>query len=549
MVRWGIVVLVATGMLLAPGARADARAMRPEGTPLRIVVLPVQQRGERLPPRRGVARTFRRARAWYRRESRGRIDLRYTIAPPIDEATAQGGEDGPAVIAMRRAAERGVDVAGAVPVLIEATGRPSRSYGSPSQIQIRGQSWRNPDAVVHELGHALGLDHARGPTACARPFDPFRCLVHPRQVHEYGDVLDVMGDGAAHFGAYPLAVLGLAALRDAPAGRAVTALRPLEARRPALLRLRTAAWDYLVDTRRGDRERATTHRVRAPRGAAIERVRPRYVPAGPLHPSPMRVPATDPQHPCYAGTPACLARQIFRPGRRFTVPGTVRLRVLRGGGPLRVATTWLDHSPPSLRVTGAEIVRPAGGAPVLALSLRAAAAGAGIARVEVEQGGTVSAVDPDTIPGLVKGARGRGTIRVALGAAPVARVRALDAAGNASPWAEVALATVPARAGATVSWDPGLGPFDAAATLLSAGQAVTVRGRTDPALAGAFVYFEAIGSALEQPEIQVGADGTFAATWTAPRSGLFTLRVRVPVARAANGIDYRLERFQGWVRG
>ena len=222
----------------------------------------------------------------------------------------------------------------------------------------------------------------------------------------------------------------------------------------------------------------------------------------------MRVPATDPQHPCYAGTPACLARQIFRPGRRFTVPGTVRLRVLRGGGPLRVATTLARPlAAVARRRPAREIVRPAGGAPVLALSLRAAAAGAGIARVEVEQGGTVSAVDPDTIPGLVKGARGRGTIRVALGAAPVARVRALDAAGNASPWADVALAAVPARAGATVSWDPGLGPFDAAATLLSAGQVVTVRGRTDPALAGAFVYFEAIGSALEAPEIQVAPTG------------------------------------------
>ena len=439
MVRWGIVVLVATGMLLAPGARADARAMRPEGTPLRIVVLPVQQRGERLPPRRGVARTFRRARAWYRRESRGRIDLRYTIAPPIDEATAQGGEDGPAVIAMRRAAERGVDVAGAVPVLIEATGRPSRSYGSPSQIQIRGQSWRNPDAVVHELGHALGLDHARGPTACARPFDPFRCLVHPRQVHEYGDVLDVMGDGAAHFGAYPLAVLGLAALQDAPAGRAVTALRPLEARRPALLRLRTAAWDYLVDTRRGDRERATTHRVRAPRGAAIERVRRRA--------TCRRARSTRRRCACprrTRSTPATRARRPASPGRSSAPAGASRCPGRSGcaccaaagrcASRRRGSTTRRRRS----ASTGARDRAPAGGAP--AARAVAPRGGGGRRRSRASRSSraaTVSAVDPDTIPGLVKGARGRGTIRVALGAAPVARVRALDAAGNASPWAEV----------------------------------------------------------------------------------------------------------------
>ena len=565
MVRCGfVVVLVAVAAALAPVRAAAALPVRPKGTPYRIVVLPVQQRGERLPPRRGVARTFRRARAWYRRESRGRIDLQVAIAPPIGAATANAGEDGPAAVAVRIAARRGVDVAGRIPVLIEAMRRSQQSFGSPPLVQIRGRSWRSLRTVVHELGHGLGLDHSPSPTACRGRFAPLRCTLHPRTRYDYGDVLDVMGGGIAHFGGYARAALGLDPLTDAPPGRAVTALRPLEARRPTLLRLRTATHDFVVDTRRADVDAVLHNRVHAPRGIAIARVPARYAPAGttslvpgPMRitgggentlPRPIRVPATNPTRVCRAGTPGCLARQIFRPGRRFTVPGAFRLRVLPGGGALRVATRWLDRAPPSLAVSAARIVHPAGSPAELELTLRTAAHGAGVARIEVEQGGVVTPADPDLSPGLVAGTRGRGTLRVPLGAGPAARVRAVDAAGNASAWQPIDLAAVPSEAGATVTWDPGPGAFEGVATSLAAGRAVTIRARTDPALAGADAELEVLGSS-ETPSAPVAADGTLAITWSAPRRGLYALRLRVPVGRTGDGFDYRTEAFQGWYRG
>jgi hypothetical protein len=563
-VRWGSAALAALALALVPAGRAAALPQRPAGTPYRIVVLPVKQRGTPLPPRRGLARTFRSARAWYRRETRGRIDLRAVFAPPIAAAAANAGEDGPAATALRIAAGRGVDVAGALPVLIEAGRRDRRSYGSPSGIQIRGTAWRRPQTVVHELGHGLGLEHSPAPTACRGGFAPLRCTLRPRTRYDYADALDVMGGGDRHLGAYARVALGLDPVTDAPPGRAVTVLRPLEARRPTLLRLRTAAFDYLVDTRRADVDRIARRRVRAPRGAAIARVRARYAPAGAtslvpepvrvtgggndLLPQPVRVPATDPARACRAGTPACLARQIFRPGRRFTVPGAVRLRVLRGGGALRVATRWLDRTPPSLTVAAARIVRPAGAPAQLALALATAATGAGVARIEVEQGGAITPADPDLHPGLVAGPRGSGTLRVPLRAAPVARVRAVDAAGNASAWQPIDLAAVPAAAGATVSWAPAGGTVQGVATPLGSGQVVTIRARTDPALAGALAELEVVGSA-EAPSATVGADGTLTIAWTAPRPGLYTLRLRVPVGRSADGVDVRTEAFQGWYRG
>jgi hypothetical protein len=229
------------------------------------------------------------------------------------------------------------------------------------------------------------------------------------------------------------------------------------------------------------------------------------------------------------------------------VPGAFRLRVLRGGGPVRVATTWLDRTPPALTVTGAHVLRPAGGAPQLVLAVRAAARGAGVLRAEVEQGGVVTHVDADRVAGLVT--RGRGTVSVPLGAAPVARVRLRDAAGNASAPVDVDLATTPSLPGATVTWDPPLSAGALTATPLRAGQAVTLSGRTDPALAGASVDVEVVGTAEPPPEPLVAADGTFSATWSAPEPGQYILRVRVPVARAANGIDYVTQPFEGHLRG
>ncbi len=537
---------IAAVCALVATAAAEPRPLVAPGTELRVVVLPIAQPGEPVPTRRQLDRTMGRTRAWFTRSTYGRIRLAYAIAPPVGRPP-RSLRPGIARYALRRAAARGVDVAGAVPVLIEATRRPSRSYGNPGQVQIRGTSWRYADTVAHELGHALGLDHAYAPTACPRPFRPLPCADRPRNDFPYGDMLDVMGIAGDRFGAYGLAVLGLAPVRDAAPGRAVTRVRPLDGPRPTLLRLRTAARDYFADTR----SRAQTRRerrVRAPRGVAISRAAARYTPDRDSFPRSQRIPATDPRRVCRAAR-ECVARQVFQPGRGFTVPGAFRLRVLRGGGPVRVATTWLDRTPPELTVAGAHVLRPAGAAPELVLRLRAAARGAGVLRVEVDQGGVVAHVDADGVRGLVAGRHGRGTIRVPLGSAPVARVRLRDAAGHASAPVDVDLATTASRPGATMTWDPPLSGGALTATPLRAGQVVTLSGRTDPALAGAFVGLEAVGTAAPSPEIRVAADGTFSTRWSAPEPGLYILRVRVPVARAANGIDYELQTFEGHLRG
>ena len=123
-----------------------------------------------------------------------------------------------------------------------------------------------------------------------------------------------------------------------------------------------------------------------------------------------------------------------------------------------------------------------------------------IARVEVAQGGAVSAVDADTIAAARRAARGRGTIRVALGAAPVARVRARRRGGERLAVGRGDTRRRPGqgrrdRRLATRGSDRSTPPRRS----LSAGQAVTLRGRTDPALAGAFVDFEAIGRRSRSP--------------------------------------------------
>jgi hypothetical protein len=222
--------------------------------------------------------------------------------------------------------------------------------------------------------------------------------------------------------------------------------------------------------------------------------------------------------------------------------------VLRGGGPVRVATRWLDRTPPSLTVRSALVVRPPGAPAELRLDVAARAAGAGVLRVEVDQGGAVTRVAADAVAGLAR-RRGSGEVRVPLGAAPVAAVRLVDAAGNASAPVAVDLATTPSRGGAVLTWDPPLGAGRLAPTPLRAGQAVTVTGRTDPAFAGLPVEFEAIGTSEAFDGLVVGPDGTFSLTWRAPHPGLFTLRAGLPVARAANGFDLVRETFEGDLRG
>lgn len=553
MLRLGIgaVATALAAFALVPAAHALSRPLVPRGTELRVVILPVKLKGERVPSERQLRRLVRDLAAWYDRATYGRLRVTGDVAPAIAagsfEIAPRSLDARIQRVAIQRASARGVRTAGAIPVFIEASRTPSPSFGSPGAVQIRGGAWRETDAVAHELGHALGLDHAHAPTVCRRPFRPLACADHPRNDFEYGDTLDVMGFGGDRFGAYSLAALALAPVRDARPGRSVTALRPLDGPRPTLLRLRTAARDWFVETRRRTRLRNEPTTTSMPRGVSISRAIARYEPIGEAFPRPQRIPATDPERRCRAGSAACLARQVFGPGRRFTVPGAFRLRVLGRRGRVRVETTWHDRTPPSVAVTSARVVRPFGGAPQLALDLRAQATGAGVTRVDVDQGGRVTRVDADAVDGLV---RGHGTVRAPLAAASTARVRLIDAAGNASAWVGVDLASVPGSPAAGIAWNPPLGVAAASATPLAPGRSVTVSGITDPALAGiGFVRFEAIGDHGTPADLPIAPDGSFSTTWTAPASGLYLLRVRVPVESEAGGLAFRTQVVEGHVRG
>ncbi len=106
-----------------------------------------------------------------------------------------------------------------------------------------------------------------------------------------------MGFGRDRFGAYPLAVLGLAPVLDAPPGRARTAIQPLDRPQPTLLRLRTARQDWFVDSRiRGALRYESSARL--PAGVGISRVPARYAPGERGYPYTQRIPATDPQAGC-----------------------------------------------------------------------------------------------------------------------------------------------------------------------------------------------------------------------------------------------------------
>jgi hypothetical protein len=532
-------------------APADRPLVQP-GTPLRVMLLPLKLPGERAAPRRGIERTLRQFTAWYGRVSYGRLRVEAQIAPTfrLSRRDAVKGRVRPSAFqtAISHAQAGGIRFGGALPIFIAASREPLRSYTTKEHVVLLGHHWRENYVWVHEVGHLLGLDHARAPTACPRPFRPVACADRPRNAYEYGDTLDTMGTGPDRFGAYSLAVLGLAPVLDAPAGRARLTIRPLDRPQPTLLRLRAARLDWFVDTRvRGAMRDFPAARL--PSGVAISRVVPRYTPGEEVFPRPQRIPATLPQAGC-RGTSSCLSRQIFRRGRSLTVRGAFRLRVLRGRGPVRVETTWLDRTPPTVAIARTTVIRRFGTGNEVQLDLRADARGAGVARVEVEQGGVIARVDADDVPGLVAGRRGRGRVRVPLVAgATAARVWLVDAAGNASPPVAVDLTAAASVPAATVDSSPAPGAGPSSAVPLAAGQSVTISGSTDPAFAGVGGRLEAIGHTEDAPSFQVGAGGRFSVTYTPPAAGLFTLRLRVPVERLPDGINFRMQLWEGHFRG
>jgi len=535
----------------AVAAPADRPLVQP-GTPLRVVLLPVKLPQGQAPSRRRLERTLRGLAAWMSQVSHGRLRIEGQIAPLFHASRSDAIQryqlrQTSALKVTRHAQARGIRFAGAIPIFV-APSRPSLpSFGSADRALIYGRLWSDSRRMAHELGHVLGLRHARGPTVCRRPFRPVACADRPRRVFEYGDNLDIMGFGTGNLGAYPLAVLGLAPVLDAPPGRARLAIRPLDRPQPTLLRLRTARQDWFVDTRIRASARSYP-RARMPSGVAISRVQARYTP-GSGYPNTLRIPATDPQGLC---TRTCLARQIFRPGRSLTVRGAFRLRVLRGGGPLRVETTWLDRTPPTVAVARTTVIRRFGTGNELVLDLRADARGAGVARVEIDHGGVVTRIDADDVPGLVAGRRGQGRVRVPLIAGAGTRVWLVDAAGNVSPPVGVDMAAAASASGATVDSSPAAGSAPAVAVQLADGQTVTVSGATDPAFAGQVATFQAHSAGAEESDaarLPIGADGRFSITWTPPEAGLYDLFVRVRVEHPPGQLNPRIQTWHGHVRG
>lgn len=540
-----------TSLALLAAAPAGARTLVAPDTPVRAVVLPLSVPGEALPPPAELDATLHRAAALLARVSQGRLRLTWVTAPPSPLGRPLDGrplQDAEVAGALRAAVAQGVPVDGAIPLVVAAARGQGVGFGGSDAAELHGDAWRYPSTTVHELLHVMGADHARAPATCPRPFRALACLRRPLTLSEYGDVLDLMGDGEDDLGAFPLAALGLAPVRDAPPGTARIAVRPVDGRRPTLLRLRAAARDWFVESRRTAAFEGGPP-LRMPAGVAIARVEPVYEPrlAG-YFPEPERLPATGPRAGCRPAR-ACLARTLLRPGKVLTVPGAFRLRVLgrTAGGAIAVRTTWLDRTAPALTVAGASIVRPFGATAELTLEVRAAAAGAGVSAVTIDQAGSVSRIDADAVPGLVAGAAGAGTVRVPLVPGAVrATVRVVDAAGNVSAPTHVDLAALPSATAATIAVDPAPGAHPAQATPLAGGQALAIRGSTDPALAG--LSWHVSIDAVTRVGGTVAADGTFAGSATPPGPGHFGVTVHVPLARGPGPSELRRQTLRGWVR-
>jgi hypothetical protein len=542
-----VAVLVAA---LVPAGTAPAAPR-----PVRVVLYPIQLKGERAPSQAKLERALRQLSRFMKRVTYGQILVSGKVAPRFVGTTrATAGNIIPQATldaAMSRAAAAGVRNGGAIPMFVAPSRVDKRSFSNGLISVIQGHGLDRPVATIaHEFGHMLGLDHARAATACPRPFRPATCAARPRRLDSYGDVFDVMGSGLDRFGAFQLAALGVAPVRDAAPGSARVSVRPLQASHPTLLRLRAAASDWFVESRTSLSWRDRARAVRLPAGVAVSRVAPHYVPKDGRLPEPLRVPASSPHTVCFAGRD-CLKREFFRRGRTLTLPGVFRLRVLgRGsGGSTRVRTTWLDHSPPALSVAGASIISRFGGSTELRARIGARATGAGVAWVLVDQGGVVSRVAADEVPGLVAGTRGTGTVRVPLApGVATATLRLVDAAGHASAPATIDLQATPVDAGATIAFAPSLGADETRATQLPAGQAITVSGVTDPSLSGLVWTLSVIGTTTTL-DLPVAADGSFSGSWTPAAPGLYKVIAEVPVQRVPGSIEIRRERFVGWVRG
>lgn len=532
----------------------SASAARPAVTsPIRIVVIPVKIKGGSIPSANGLREMIRRQDAWFRRASGGLVRVEGTVGPPFVAGAyeiapgALSGEGRAAAFALATAA--GLTAGDPIPVFVlqtPNTGQPS--HASSRTATMVGQMWKEPKFVAHEIGHALGLAHARSPS-CPRPFRPATCRDTGPGAYEYGDPFDAMGSGRGSFSATSQVALGWVAPTDAPPGSARVSLRPIDRPGPTALRLRAADRDWYVESRLTTVEDSTgrLRTLTVPRGVFVSRARPASS-ATLVDEEGIRI-ANAPQVRIPVGAKrqcplrsGCLNVYLHRPGARLTVPGAFTLRVLAGTGAVRVQTTWLDRTPPIAGIASVAI-RQVPGAPELELGVTSNAAGAGVLAMEVEQAGVVNRIAADDVNGLVDGAAGAGTVRVPLVAgASMVRVRLIDAAGNVSAPAEASLSAAASMPAATVTFSPALAR-DVDEVPLLPGGVLTFSGRTSPAVAGAAVMIERTIVA------EVGPDGTFAGTFRPPYAGVYGVRLKVPVARAAIGFDYTNEVVVGLVRG
>jgi Gametolysin peptidase M11 len=167
--------------------------------------------GPELQPAGKVEAAFREADTFFRRSSFGAFGIEADVTEPIpgfvipSACFAGGTEPGLGAVAgaaKAAAAARGYDLA-AYDRFVYVFPEPvcgSGGLGVVRDVLLAGSGAVSSLAIVHELGHTLGLPHASG-SACAPSTSRCRML-------EYGDIYSPMGSGGIDFSAREKAQLG-----------------------------------------------------------------------------------------------------------------------------------------------------------------------------------------------------------------------------------------------------------------------------------------------------------------------------------------------------